>query len=180
MVEIFGLMSRITQELPAFLPSEVIYEFPQEYELHPLRFSLNNKQREAIHIRDHNSCQFPIQHECNSNKRTNQVHHIKNEMAAHYANLPNEWIDAPENVITLCEHVHKEIIHPDTHLTFLQYRSGNKNAFKDMQERRRGVMEDGRDYHFNVYDDDMRARAERLTRDAKSKGWQWPEPSHHR
>ena len=71
---------------------------------------LTYEQREWIRIRDERRCQLKI-NGCRENTKTPiQVHHIVPWDYAYYKlNWPKEYIDAPENTITLCYTCHTMI-----------------------------------------------------------------------
>lgn len=125
MIEIFGPMSRIApQELPAFLPSEIIYEFPQKYEQEPLWAAFTPDQRHWIKQRDGSKCVAPFSHR---HEGELHVHHV----------IPQGWnakhnfpADYPENGITICVAAHYTI-HPEMATALTDYRNGDHDAFKD-------------------------------------------------
>lgn len=116
------------------------------------------KQRDWIKQRDGNRCQmFTYRNgkwvQCPVTVGL-QVHHI----------IPRGWAEKhlPEgfnlnssvNGICLCgfHHVGKSSVHPDTYKAKLAYQAGNKDAYREMSERRKVLNEQGIPYWNTQFD----------------------------
>lgn len=114
-------------------------------------------------------CQFPIRFTSETyrpSRRTDnlQIHHI---VPYRYAQVILNWdtesINAPENLITLSEHYHVGVIHPDIFVAKEKYRQGDKQAFEYCFAHRRRLCDDGGIYWYNAYDDVLKKIATERT-----------------
>lgn len=142
--------------------------------------NLSKAERQAIVKRDENRCQgcgiFQFCPRDVPNRIVTprlEVHHI---LPRGYANTLNFDPNYPENLITLCTTMHRghpQSIHPDTHQATWDYRQ-NKNAFSEMMEARRVLLQNHKIYWNDQYDRQLNVIATRNTQYAEHNGWIFP------
>lgn len=143
---------------------------------------LTAKQREWVIDRDNNDCQgrtVMMSHRCLHDEL--QVHHIQPQLHSYENGAAEVDVDSPENLITLCSVAHVDsrgdnpnAIHNDQYAVKCEYREGNKNAFKDMQDRRAQLMRQGQQYWNSHFDRGMLAYAKDATRKFVQKNRPFP------
>lgn len=132
------------------------------------RVEITSNQRKFILERDEYHCHFPIRYTDYSyrpSRRTDklQIHHIvAYRFAQEYLGWSVDQINSPYNLITLSEHYHIGVIHPDIVVAKEKYRQGDKEAFNYCFSHRRKLCDEGKPYWFTLYD-------EVLTRIAKER-----------
>jgi len=117
--------------------------------------AFSTKQRKSIIERDKEygmqnnkgGCQFPNTHDCNGDKQV-QVHHI----------LPQRYCaelgidpDFEANGITLCEHAHQVIVHPDMVIAKRDYVK-NGRSYAPIFEARADKLKNKEPYWVTIYD----------------------------
>jgi len=141
--------------------------------------SLSEKQKQWIHKRDAEECQFPDFEKgqlakC-GNERQLEVHHI---LCQRYAQgllgMSEQEIDDPRNLILICKAHHDGVVHPDVYTALDEYRQGNKNSFKEMQENRDRIVAEGDIYWNDTYDEALKYVAEERTDAWAVRGHKWP------
>lgn len=143
------------------------------------------KQRLFILDRDNHRCQartVMMSHRCNEEDGL-YAHHIKAQLYGAVAEgMEPEDLDVPENAITLCGVAHTDdhgdnpnAIHNDQYAVRVEYRNGNKNAYQEMQQRRRGLAEQGIPYWQTKFDRGFLAYARDATRKFVNKGNEYPQ-----
>lgn len=103
-----------------------------------------------------------------------QVHHI---LPQSFSDRPAIGINPnfPENMLTLCKpaHIGETGVHPDTYEAMLQYRQGNKQAYKEMSQARSALLDQRQIYWDDSHDRQLQVMAIRNTQRAKRDGWVW-------
>lgn len=130
----------------------------------PVLMALNQAQKNWVDRRDGGKCQAPFEHECNGAARNKRhKHHI---LPQRYAKRFGINPDYPENVVSLCENAHVgnghetgPVIHPDMLQARQEYRSGNKNAYKEITELRSDLLDNKQVYWNTDFDRAMQALA---------------------
>jgi hypothetical protein len=137
------------------------------------RNSFSLKRKKWYKKRDHNRCQFPFPHKCDS-EHPLQVHHI---LPHAYLNFVAEELSAdyPENGITLCRTAH-ELIHPDVVWARSGYHLNNK-TFTTLREHRASLMANHHIYWNDTWDRILTVIALKNTRKYEKKH---PFPEYHK
>lgn len=137
------------------------------------RNSFTLKRKKWYKKRDHNRCQFPFPHKCDT-EHPLQVHHI---LPHAYLNHVAEELSAdyPENGITLCRTAH-ELIHPDVVWARNGYHRNNM-TFSTLRRQRVQLMEDRRIYWNDTWDRVLTVIALKNTRKYQVKH---PFPEYHK
>ncbi len=160
--------------------SEVVLDF-----LLLTSFSFLNRQRKAIVERDRtvgikiegnkNGCQFPYKHKCSGKIH---VHHWLPEEFQKAMGIPDP--DQPYLAISLCDAIHigkegqqKGGPHPDQPGYLDEYRKGNKDAFKKMQNDRRDKITEKVPYWNPDHDREYAVLAIRNTQRMEEKKPRW-------
>lgn len=124
-------------------------------------------------------CNFPHDHksarlvEC---KGRLEVHHILPQMFGYvWLKALQEEIDSELNALTVCQNSHvgtNYSIHPDQAGINRRYHNGEVNVFKELQESRRHLAEQGLHYWNTTYDAVLVYQAIKNTKKAESNGWE--------
>jgi hypothetical protein len=121
------------------------------------------KQKEWIKKVFNNRCaasSVGMKHKCG---KDTQVHHINPQAWMYeHENAKEEDVDTQYNGIPLCADAHvgargtKDCIHADQEIAAQDFRSGNKFAYGQLQERRTTMAQSGVIYWNTKWDDNMR------------------------
>ena len=134
--------------------------------------AFTKKQREAIRDeRDGGKCHFPAEHNCNDKF---EVHHIEPQRWSEWQG--KEDYDRADNALTVCSNSH-DLIHPDRVVAKKRYwrdKLKGKDSFKTLGQIRDQKLRNHEIYWVNIWDDDMKAIAAKLTLDALADDWVFP------
>lgn len=106
------------------------------------------RQRENILDRDEHKCQFPARHRCNGKSRLEVHHVIPQRYAREVLNIDPDYED---NGITLCEHSHQTMVHPDMVEAKKTYHEKKKKGIDSYKEafKKRGELLQQRQIYWN-------------------------------
>ena len=135
--------------------------------------ALTSRERLSILERDDFKCQFPMYserrgwHICGYGSKSNSTnlhcHHLETQR--------NGGNNDPRNLLILCKMHHTHVIHPDVWEATQAYRAGNKDAFKEMIEKREQIIADGEIYWNDSWDIALKERATYQTHQRYFDGW---------
>jgi hypothetical protein len=171
---------RVTTELQP-LALEIIKESPELAAIGLMVFAwmaFTLKQKIWIRERDQEygiklnkgGCQFPEGHDCNGDKQTLQVHHVRPQR---YMGLFGANPDYAENGISLCEHSHQGKVHPDMREARQGY-GQDKNSYNKVFDQRAEKLKRGEIYWDDSWDRPMGTLAVRNTQRAERDGKTFP------
>lgn len=139
-------------------------------------FAFTKKQRDSIAFeRDNGECHAPFPHRCTEENGI-EVHHVLPQRYGAAVGIDEEYIDVPENAVSLCVSAH-DMIHPDrveARKRYYEEKTNGGDSFQQMFDERKKKI-DAREIYWNdEYDRQLRAVAIKQTQEAKKKGWEFP------
>jgi len=150
------------------------------------RVEISRSQRAYILDRDSYYCQFPIRHTettyrpCRWSENL-EVHHVTPyRWAQERLGWELEEINHPLNLVTVCRHHHRRVLHPDLYQAQLLYGELGKEAFELVFSYRRQLTAQGVPYWYTAYDQLLKRIAQRLTTTYQEAGHQWEPKNQNR
>ena len=138
------------------------------------QFAFTQSQKDWIRERDNNKCNFPGHHRCNGRHQL-QVHHV---MPQRYCSELGIDPDFAENGITICEHSHQTMIHPDMQEAKSKYPE-NHDSYKEVFSARKEKLQQRQIYWNDKWDRAMQATVYRnQQRFTKSGAKPFPQKKH--
>jgi len=147
---------------------------------------ITHRQREWLRNVWNNKCQgknIGMKHKCGNDI---QFHHITPQgWSYEFLGATEEEVDNPYNLIPLCSDAHvgtrgtRDCIHPDQIEALKNYRDGDKEAFRKLQENRISMAREGNIYWNTKWDYNM-IRLVRLKIDEYFRNGGEPYPEHIR
>lgn len=138
--------------------------------------AFTEKQRKSIAFeRDEGRCHAPFKHNCNFDKL--EVHHVLPQRYAKEMGLDDQYIDNPENAITICSQAH-DMIHPDrveARKNYHKDKAAGENSFEKLGRERAEKLKARQIYWTDMFDRAMKVVALKRTQEAIKAGWKFPE-----